>query len=366
MTDAASARAVELLIGEAWTTHTERRYPASLAAAERAVRAAEELGDVGLLLRALEAEADGLDAIDDSLAALARYTRMLGLAEDPASQLDLDNTLVTNAVAWAHIAWVKCSREVSGVEVRRLFAVLDAGERRLAAMDARRWLSTLLVERADLHNWLEEVDQAVAVAQEALAVHQSGGDKGGPGYSLAVCQRTLADFLCKVDRRDEAMSLYQAVLDDPDVWPVHRARALAGLADCALKAGDHAAAHRHATAAVRLADTLGGGVQRVCVTALITVCRGTGDLVAARQAADRGLELVQRLSTRIYRYHALRDLIDVALDQRDLATVDRHLPELAAHATALDADAGDTVAADKVAERRARRAELDADGDGPS
>src|SRR5690349_15054167 len=106
MTRPDAARAVELLVEEADAALTDDRYPAAIAAAGRAVEAAERLDDPSLLVRALEAEADAQRMSGDFPAALARYTRILGLADDPAVTAHLDH-LATEAVARAYTDWVQ-------------------------------------------------------------------------------------------------------------------------------------------------------------------------------------------------------------------------------------------------------------------
>jgi len=52
-----SASAVQVLIDEAWAAHGDGRYARAVDAGARAVRAAEQLDDAGLLVQALVAEA---------------------------------------------------------------------------------------------------------------------------------------------------------------------------------------------------------------------------------------------------------------------------------------------------------------------
>src|SRR5262249_25535957 len=72
---------VELLIGEADAALQEARYQHAWAAASRAVQAAEQIDEPGLLVRALETEGSALRMLGYHAAALERYTQVLGLAE---------------------------------------------------------------------------------------------------------------------------------------------------------------------------------------------------------------------------------------------------------------------------------------------
>lgn len=355
MTEAASVRAVKLLINQAHDDIRESRYPAVLAAAGRAVQAAERLDHPGLLVRALGAEATALLMSGDPVAALARYTRVLGLAEDPATRGCLDDQAVTWAVAKAHMNWVGSAHFVTGIGVRELFGILDAAESWLSAIGHRDWRAGILFQRASLHQRLGELDTAIAAAQEALAVYQPDT----PGYTLAAYRWNLGHFLRQVGRVGEAEPLYQAILDDPTTSPYDRKTALQGLAWCALAAQDPDTARRHATAAVQLADTIGDNVLRTALGVLIAACRADGDLDTAWQAATRGLDICRRLGGHHVLYHATRDVVDVALDRRDLDTATRLLTELDTHASALDTDTGKSRLADGVTRRRRRLAEID-------
>jgi len=235
---AGAAGAGGLLISQAWEAHGQGRYGTARAAAARAVQAAQQLDDPVLLVRALVAEAVALDMLGDKAAALARYTQVLGLAEDPATRGRLDDPAAAWAVANAHMHWVESARLAGGVPVRALFGVLDAGEDYLQAIGRPQWRAGLLMQRALTHRRLEEWDEAVAFAEEALALYQDEG----PGYTHAAHRFQLGDILREAGRPGEAEPYYQAILDDPATHsPYGRKMALEGLARCALAREDLAA-----------------------------------------------------------------------------------------------------------------------------
>jgi hypothetical protein len=151
MAEDLGARAAGLLVDEAWAAHSEGRYRQAVAAASRAVEAAGQLDDPVLLVRALSAEAGALRLLGDDGAALARYTRILGLAEDPASSSRPDHPSAAEAVADAYWSWVACARFLTGIPWRELSGVLDAAERWLAATGHRDWRAAILSERAGIH-----------------------------------------------------------------------------------------------------------------------------------------------------------------------------------------------------------------------
>lgn len=254
-----------------------------MAAAERAVLAAEELDDAGLLVEALAAEAVPLRMRGENAAALARYTRVLALADDhdTADRPGVEDA--ARAVARAYIDWVECARNLTGISWRELFGVLDAAERWLAATGRRRWRAGVLLQRASLHHSLDEWDAAVAAGQETLAAYQPDA----AGYSLGAYRFGLGDKLRDAGRPGEAQPLYQAMLDDPNTASYDLLSAHRGLAWCALADHDPARARRHAATAVRLSEPLGDNALCTPLAVLVAACRAGGDLDAAWQAATR-------------------------------------------------------------------------------
>jgi len=358
------SQAAGLLVDEAWNAHRAGRYPQAVAAANRAVQAAERLDDPVLLVRALRVEADALRQMGDPAAALARYTRILGLAEDRGTSGRLDDQRAAQAVALAHWNWVGCARYLTGIPVRELFAVLNAGERWLAATGHRDWRAALLLQRAMVHKHLGEHEAAVAAAEEALAVALQHPD--APGYTLGTFRYQLGTLLRAAGRAAEAVPHYQAILADAAASSWARRVAHQGLAWCSLNAGDLVAARREAAASVQLAEPLGDDALCTSLEALAEACRAAGDLYAAGQAVARYLETAARIGGHLRPYYAVRTAVDVALDRGDLGTARELLTELDRHAAALDAATGNSAKTDQVARRHERLAELTAASSPPN
>jgi tetratricopeptide (TPR) repeat protein len=351
MTEQAGAGAAGLLIAQAWDAHGQGRYGTARAAAARAAQAARQLDDPVLLVRALSAEATALSMLGDRAAALARYTQVLGLAEDPATRGRLEDPAAAWAVADAHMSWVEAARFVGGVPVRALFGVLDAGENYLQAIGRPQWRAGLLLQRALTHQRLGEWDEAVAYAEEALALYQDDG----PGYTRAAHRYQLGGILRGAGRPAEAEPYYQAILDDPHTDnPYERMVALQGLAWCALDREDLAAARRHALAAVREAEPLGDNSLFFALETAVAVHQAASDLDAAAVAAGRLLQTARRLGGHYTLYYAVRAGVDVALDSGDLDQARELLTELGEHADALAAADATTKWAAEVAKRRQR------------
>lgn len=273
MAEPSAARAAKLLVDQAWAASKEGRYREAVAAAARAVEAAEQLDDPVLLVLGLSAEANTLRLLGDHSAALARCTRILGLAGDPATSGGLDAWRAAKSVADAHWSWVECALYLTGIPVRELFGVLDAAERWLAATGHLDWRASVLSARALVHETLEKTDAALAAREEALALRIQHPD--APGYTLNTCRIWLGSSLRGAGRAPEAVPHYQAVLADPAAGPWDRRAAHVGLARYALAAHDPQTARREARTAVLLAEPLGDNALCSTLDVLTQACRAT-------------------------------------------------------------------------------------------
>ena len=362
MAEEAEARAAELLIVQAWADHRADRFQAAVAAAARAAEVARLLDDLVLLVRALHVEADSLILLGDSAAALARFTQILGLAEDPATRGRLEDPQAVRAVAAAHWGWTESARYVPGIPVRELFRVLDAAERWLAFTGHRDWRAAVLWQRAGIHRSLGEMDAAIATAEEALAVALTYPN--APGYRLSAYRYGLADILRDSGRAADAVPHYQAILAGSGASSWDRRVAHKGLAWCALKAGDPETGRREAHLAVSLAEPLGDGALCSTLEVMAEVCRAAGDLDAAWQTATRFLEVAGRIGGHTSPFYATRTAVDVALDRADFPAARRLLGEMDECAAALDASTGNPIWTTETARRRRRLADASAPAGG--
>src|SRR5215831_1183427 len=106
---------VNALIDQAWEALREGRYSTGLAAAERAVGLAEQSDDPTLLVRALSVRAALRRLLGQFAAALVDYTRVLSLAEDPATARHLDPGRADWSIAGAYIFWTVAALFSGGV-----------------------------------------------------------------------------------------------------------------------------------------------------------------------------------------------------------------------------------------------------------
>jgi tetratricopeptide (TPR) repeat protein len=351
VTDSAAARAIELLIEEAWSAYRESRYPLSASVAGRAVLAAKHLGDPNLHIRALQREADALRMSGNDAEALSRMTRILGMAADHAIAASLDAT-ATREVARAYAHWVDSAIYLGGFPVRELFGVLDAADHWLTTTGHRDWRAAVLLDRAALHRHLGELDQALVAAQDAFATYRSGA----PGYSLAVYRQDLGELLHLTGRPAEAEQHFHAILNDSATNPHSRASAWKGLAWCALACDDVPEALRYANAAVDSAEALGSDSLTVALEVLTAAQRAAGNLDAAWEAATRRLDFARSVGTHYRLYYAMRSAVDIAIDRADHASARALLDEFHQHAAALDTDSTDSGFTAEVARRRERLA----------
>jgi tetratricopeptide (TPR) repeat protein len=342
-------RAVELLIKQAWSARGQGRYALSVAAAARAVRAAEQLGDTNLTIRAIATEAGALSMSGDYAAALARFTRILGMAGDPTVASRLDD-LTARAVALAHTEWVTNALFLGGIPVDELFGVLDATDHWLIAIGRRNWRSSVMLERAMVYDWLGDFDSAIAFAQDALSNYHSDV----PSHTLGAYRFLLGDYLRYGGRADEAEPYYQAILDDPTANAHDRRAAWRGLAWCALDRKDPGQALGYATAAVDIAEALGGNALNTALEVLAAAHQAAGDLETAWQVANRLLHVARGINVPVRLYYALRQAVDIAIHRADQGTAHILLDELDQHARALDKDSARGRFANDVATRRKR------------
>lgn len=351
-------RVVDLLIRQSNRAGTAGRYTEALAAATRAVEAASRCDDLGLLARALATEGIALGMLGDSVGSLARFTRVLGLAEDPATRGRVNQATAALAVAQAHWRWVEAARFLTSIPVRKLFEALDAADRWLDATGHRGWRDAVLFERALIHNRLDEHDAAITCAKEALALKLRHPES--PGFTLGAYRCILGDVLHDAGHASAAARSYRAVLDPPARHAWDRYRAHRGLAGCALTTGDPATARHEAERAVLLAEPLGADDQCDALDRLGQACRAQGDLAAAWDTAERHMRIAARIGGHYFPYYATRNAADIALDRADHVTALRFLADLDVHAQAMDTAAETTTHAADVARIRRRLGEQDA------
>jgi tetratricopeptide (TPR) repeat protein len=349
MTQRESKRVVELLIDQAWADCRESRYASAVSAAEQAVQAAETLDDPSLVIRALVIEAVALRTMGDYASALVRYTRVLGVAEDPTAAHRLDDAAIWS-VATTYSEWVATARFVGGIPVRDLFGVLDAADQWLTVTGHRDWRAAILLQRASIHRRLREWGQAIAIAQEALNAYR----RGAPGSSFAFHRIELGEILRESGQPGRAETHFQSVLDDPTTKPYDLGAARQGLALCALDRADPCQALHHATIAVDICESLGPTSFAVALEALVEAQRAAGELDAAWQTAVHLRETAQRIGVPYRMYHALCGLVDVAIDRTDYQNARNLLDELHRYATTLDTDSMVVTFTDAVLKRRKR------------
>lgn len=352
-------RDIELLVATAGSLYDEGRYGESRRAAERAAAALAGMDDPGMTVRALFREAEALRMLGESESALARYGRILELAYDPRVNKPLSLTMadVTWYIAVAFIGWAQCARYVPGMKLGKLNEGLDAGLTWLRSAGRAHWRAGLLLQRALLWHETGRPGDAVGIAEEALALAEQHPD--GPGPTLASYRRSLAEMLRAVDRHNDAAEQYRRVLDDGRVHIHDRNASLTSLASCMLDMGQVADARRYADDAVSEAESLGESALCDALAARVRVYRHEGQFAQAHAAVERQREAAERTGSDYYRYFAVRDAADVALDLFDLERARAHFGALESLAAAMDRSRGGTTFAEQLAERRARCDELE-------
>ena len=347
-------RDIELLVATAGSLYDEGRYGESRRVAERASDALAGMDDPGMTVRALFREAEAARMLGDSESALACYGRILELAYDPRvnKPLSLSMADVTWYIAVAFIGWAQCARYVPGMKLEKLDQGLDTGLAWLRSAGRSHWRAGLLLQRALLYYETERPADAVKGAEEALALAEQHPD--GPGPTLASYRRSLAEMLRAVARHDDAAAQYRAVLDDSRAHIHDRNASLTSLSSCLLDMDQVAEARRCAEDAVSEAMALGASALCDALAARVRILRHEGLLDEARATVERQLQAAERTGSDYYRYFAVRDAADVALDTGDSAGARAHFEALEPLASAMDRSRGGTTFAGQLAERRAR------------
>lgn len=345
--------AIRLLLAEAQERHREGRFDGELAAARRALDAAERRRDLELEIEAHSECARALYMLDSKEAALEEYSRIFALAEHPERRAERERVDMTWEVANAYRMCADIGRFLPATPIEALFAALDDGEAYVRRIGQPGWRAGFLKVRSDLLAALGRIEEAIGFAEESLALKQRDGS--GPGVTLACHRWSLGDLLLRRRRLEEAAVHYQAVLDSPASSAHDRTVALGGLAHCALAQGDAAAGLRRAREAVQLAEAMGDATLSPVLDVLVAAHVAAEDWPSARAAADRMLEVARRLESAHRLYFALRASADVALGEGDAGRARALLDEAAPLAEAFDRQRGGmTVFRDEIEARRKR------------
>lgn len=344
--------ALELLINEAQSLNNDCQYLNALAAAERAVSLAEELNDPAWLVRALLPEEEALRLSGQVAAALIRSSRILAMAEDPDTREALTSDANVEDIFLAYIRWIDAAHYVTDFPCTRLFDVVDAADRWLRAVGHPEWRSALVLARSNIYRHLGKYDLALSFAEEALATYKSSA----PGFSIGSYRRDVARCKLKAGHYRDAEAAFKSLLDSERDTSL-KSQAFAGLAQCALRIGDEKAASRYAASALRLADQVGDYEVCIALECQVEIFRAMGDLPAAWKSSTRQLEAAKRCDVNWRLYCATRDLIDVALDRRDLDSARAAMPALEKYAANEDKAVGRAKYMTESAERRRRLVE---------
>jgi tetratricopeptide (TPR) repeat protein len=238
-----------------------------------------------LEIRAVSLEAGASRMLGDYATALQRLTWILTVAADPHRREDLARRDVTWQIANAHMDWVACARFLPEIPAVELFRVLDAGEAYLRAVGKPEWRAELLSERAQVLDTLGRREEAIAPAEEALALALRNPD--APVYTLGTYRWSLGNLLRGLGRTDQAEDHYRHVLADSSSGRYDRKAAHQRLAWCAIDRGEAAVARQDAETAVILAEGMGDDALTPALDVLTRACRDAGDRSGARRAAER-------------------------------------------------------------------------------
>jgi len=208
-------RAIELLISDAWELNSADRYSQALVEAERALKAARELRDAGLIVRALVQQASANRLLDDSAAAMVAYVEIFKLAKDPENESALQNSAAALAVGSAYLGFILVVRLRATSSKEQLFALLEKADTWFVSTGHAHWRAGLMLQRAEVHLDSHEYDKALEDAQVAYETY----DASGPGFSRAYFHNCLRRALLAVKQGDKAAEHFRAVLEAPNRSP---------------------------------------------------------------------------------------------------------------------------------------------------
>ena len=204
---------------------------------------------------------------------------------------------------------------------------------------ARFWAASALNLLAEVALHARNLDEAVARADEAMAVARSAGDWWNEGYATGTLAATAAfrgEFAAAKDLAEQALAITYEI---DQQWGA--ARALLGLGDLARLTGDLDQANQRYTDALAIVREIDAKPEIArCLAGLGRIAISQGDLSAAAKHFGDSLVLSKSTGSRI---GVIRGLDAFAALAADLA-----MPEpavrLAAAAAALRAEAGLPVA----------------------
>lgn len=332
---------------------------------EKAGRFADALAAVIPLAEAARARDDVLFAIDatmlesmlrtrcgDSATALARATWALGVACDPIHRATFESDGAAWKITMAFYAWCDTARSHADVSYEAVASVAEEAQRFLLATGRNTWRAGVLAEQAAVLVARERHADSVPLWREAAALKQRF--PGAPGMTHETILRDLGRALDHSGAVQEAAVVLRDLLELPQLPLIDQLAAHCYLGHNALHRDAAEEAVRCADAALDVAEVLG---ERQMIPALglaVDARLAAGDGAAARDAAERILEIALRIGSPIAQFNALQDNFEVAMHERDFAGAQTRLAELDARADALDRRVGSPEYRGRVEQRRAR------------
>lgn len=308
--------------------------------AERALAAAESLGDKSLRFEAARKAGWARRLVGDSSAALAHFSNAL------ASSADADPRLVFDT----RIAWVVVARRVPGVPIARLLAVLDKA-RMDAGTDAHHQ-TLVLEERAGVLIDLGRTEEAWEVVEQARQVIKglSGIQRFFSLLHIAWAARKLGQPARAMEWLAEARALPRST------WGVRgEAAYLTHLGHTALAMNQKEAALATAKTLWSMAEGLGQQIGIAAAGLLFEASRANDRWDDAAMASQRQLKLAREGGTvgRTLLW-ALLDQVEIDLHNGDHESAWSGLEEAEPIALRLDHDTGTEQERARTASVRAR------------
>ena len=277
-----------------------------------------------------------LKGLGQTQLALARATWCISAALAPSNQEALRGEAW--GVAMSFMIFVDHAQVDDRIPFDKLLEVLDAAERFVEGAGRPHWRAGVLSERASVLRRIGRVDDAVETLQEAHAMKVQWPDS--PGHTADTMRRSLGSALARAGRRQEAATIFDAIMADPTIGALDRLAAAAYGARNALEGGDPVRAAALSDEACRMCDPLGASQVMAAHGVAVEAYVAVGRLDDAKRSAARVLQQAEVIGTSGARYNAHEDAARVAMATGDANEFSKHMDALQPLAEAHDRRAG--------------------------
>jgi len=287
---------------------------------------AETLRAVGDVVHAVQAtlrESLLLGLLGDRDASLHRAAWAMAQVHDPRHSQRWTDRRAAWAVTAGFGLYASACVEHGEVHLDRADDALTAGLGFVERIGRPGWRAGLLAHRASLRLAQGELEEALALQQEAIALKRS--QPRSPGMSLPSLLRDHGFTLNRAGRAREAAEVLRDLLAQPEVPALDRFAAWLYLAHGAVDRDAPMAAVEAVERALELGRDLGDEHHLAALGAGVEAWLLAGDLDRAQAASDQALRLASHREEPGIRVHVHQDAFDVAMARGRRYAAEEHL-----------------------------------------